>query len=155
MLGHARCMPHATVGNNDALCCSIDMVLAGAEGVVENGGVINKLGTYQIAVCARAHNKPVYIAAESYKVCCGCFSPSSWICCACTQRSRLTGTAFAVRPFVPSDTAGLGGRTKARRLFAACTQPHGYRQPVARLHAAKVRDSVAHGPWGAGTRCRQ
>jgi len=46
------------------------MVLAGAEGVVENGGVINKLGTYQIAVCARAHNKPVYIAAESYKVRC-------------------------------------------------------------------------------------
>ena len=44
------------------------MVLAGAEGVVENGGVINKLGTYQIAVCARAHNVPVYIAAESYKV---------------------------------------------------------------------------------------
>ena len=44
------------------------MVMVGAEGVVENGGVINKLGTYQIAICARAHNVPVYVAAESYKV---------------------------------------------------------------------------------------
>jgi len=43
------------------------MVLLGAEGVVENGGVINKLGTYQIALCAKSLNKPFYIAAESYK----------------------------------------------------------------------------------------
>jgi translation initiation factor eIF-2B subunit alpha len=42
-------------------------VLLGAEGVVENGGVINKLGTYQIALCAKALNKPFYVAAESYK----------------------------------------------------------------------------------------
>lgn len=45
----------------------VDLVLVGAEGVVENGGVINKLGTYQIAVCAKAMNKPFYVAAESYK----------------------------------------------------------------------------------------
>ncbi|MEW5304186.1 MAG: hypothetical protein WDW36_006816 [Sanguina aurantia] len=45
----------------------VDMVLLGAEAVVENGGVINKLGTFQIAVCAKAMNKPVYVAAESYK----------------------------------------------------------------------------------------
>ena len=44
------------------------MVLVGAEGVVENGGVINKLGTYQAAVSAYCHNTPFYVAAESYKV---------------------------------------------------------------------------------------
>ena len=43
------------------------MVLMGAEAVVENGGIVNKLGTYQIAVCAKACNKPFYVAAESYK----------------------------------------------------------------------------------------
>lgn len=43
------------------------MVLVGAEAVVESGGVINKLGTYQIAICARAMHKPLYVAAESYK----------------------------------------------------------------------------------------
>lgn len=48
--------------------CRVDMILVGAEGVVENGGVINKLGTYQLAICAREHKIPFYVAAESYKV---------------------------------------------------------------------------------------
>lgn len=45
----------------------VDMVLVGAEAVVENGGVINKLGTNQLAIVAKAHNVPVYVTAESYK----------------------------------------------------------------------------------------
>jgi translation initiation factor eIF-2B subunit alpha len=45
----------------------VDCVLCGAEGVVENGGIINVIGTYQIAIIAQALNKPVYIAAECYK----------------------------------------------------------------------------------------
>lgn len=45
----------------------VDFVLVGAEGVVENGGIINKIGTYQIAVVAKSLGKPVYVAAESYK----------------------------------------------------------------------------------------
>jgi translation initiation factor eIF-2B subunit alpha len=44
-----------------------DMVLVGAEAVVESGGVINKLGTYTVALAAAAHGVPVYAAAESYK----------------------------------------------------------------------------------------
>lgn len=46
---------------------SVDSVLIGAEGVVENGGIVNKIGTYALSICARAHDKPVYVAAESYK----------------------------------------------------------------------------------------
>ncbi|KAI4325700.1 hypothetical protein MLD38_031076 [Melastoma candidum] len=45
----------------------VDMVLVGADGVVESGGIINMMGTYQIAVVAHSMNKPVYVAAESYK----------------------------------------------------------------------------------------
>jgi len=30
----------------------IDMVLTGAEAVVENGGIINSTGTYTTAICA-------------------------------------------------------------------------------------------------------
>lgn len=45
----------------------IDIVMIGAEGVVENGGIINKIGSYQMAVCAKAHNKPLYVMAESFK----------------------------------------------------------------------------------------
>ncbi|KAK3410653.1 hypothetical protein EUGRSUZ_J02599 [Eucalyptus grandis] len=45
----------------------VDMVLVGADGVVESGGIINLMGTYQIALVAHSMNKPVYVAAESYK----------------------------------------------------------------------------------------
>ena len=41
-----------------------DLVLVGAEGVVENGGVINKVGTLTVATCARAMRKPLYVAAS-------------------------------------------------------------------------------------------
>jgi translation initiation factor eIF-2B subunit alpha len=66
-----------------------DLVLFGAEGVVENGGIINKVqpaqphdavasrgpqltssaqvGTYQMAVLAKACNKPVYAVVEQFK----------------------------------------------------------------------------------------
>lgn len=46
----------------------VDMVLVGAEGVVESGGIINKMGTYTLAIAANSHNTPFYVAAESYKV---------------------------------------------------------------------------------------
>ncbi|KAI3426644.1 eIF-2B GDP-GTP exchange factor subunit alpha [Psidium guajava] len=45
----------------------VDMVLVGADGVVESGGIINLMGTYQIALVAHSMSKPVYVAAESYK----------------------------------------------------------------------------------------
>jgi len=46
---------------------NVDMVLTGAEGVVENGGVVNQVGTYTLATCAHAQGKPFYVAVESYK----------------------------------------------------------------------------------------
>lgn len=45
----------------------VDMVFVGADGVVESGGIINMMGTYQTALVAKSMNKPVYVAAESYK----------------------------------------------------------------------------------------
>ena len=45
----------------------IDLVLVGADGVVESGGIINQIGTYQIALVAHALETPFYVAAESYK----------------------------------------------------------------------------------------
>ncbi|XP_057535677.1 uncharacterized protein LOC130813806 [Amaranthus tricolor] len=45
----------------------VDMVFVGADGVVESGGIINMMGTYQIALVAHSLDKPVYVAAESYK----------------------------------------------------------------------------------------
>ncbi|CAJ0759730.1 15619_t:CDS:2 [Entrophospora sp. SA101] len=45
----------------------VDAVFVGAEGVVENGGLINAIGTYQLAIVAKAANKPFYAVIESYK----------------------------------------------------------------------------------------
>ena len=45
----------------------IDMVLVGAEGVAENGGVVNKVGTFALGIVAKELGIPFYVAAESYK----------------------------------------------------------------------------------------
>mmetsp|Transcript_32476 Transcript_32476/g.54749 ORF Transcript_32476/g.54749 Transcript_32476/m.54749 type:complete len:370 (-) Transcript_32476:75-1184(-) len=45
----------------------VDLCLVGAEGVMENGGIVNKIGTYQMALVAQAQDVPVYVAVESYK----------------------------------------------------------------------------------------
>lgn len=45
----------------------VDKILVGAEGVVESGGIINHIGSYQIGCLAKANNKPFYVATESHK----------------------------------------------------------------------------------------
>ncbi|KAF2655612.1 nagb/rpia/CoA transferase-like protein [Lophiostoma macrostomum CBS 122681] len=45
----------------------VDMVIVGAEGVVENGGIISRLGTYQLGQLAKSTGKPFYVVAESHK----------------------------------------------------------------------------------------
>ena len=42
-------------------------VFVGAEAVLENGGIVNRVGTFTIALCAKAYNKPFYVFAESLK----------------------------------------------------------------------------------------
>ena len=45
----------------------IALVVVGAENLVESGGILNKIGTYTIAMAAKAYNKPLYVMAESLK----------------------------------------------------------------------------------------
>lgn len=42
----------------------VDFVLVGSEAVVESGGLINAVGSSQIAIIAKAANKPFYALAE-------------------------------------------------------------------------------------------
>ncbi|XP_021951609.1 translation initiation factor eIF-2B subunit alpha [Folsomia candida] len=46
---------------------NVDLVFVGAEAVVKNGGIINKVGTLPMAICAREMKKPLYVFAESFK----------------------------------------------------------------------------------------
>jgi methylthioribose-1-phosphate isomerase len=41
----------------------IDLVIVGADRIAANGDVANKIGTYTVAVLAREHNLPFYVAA--------------------------------------------------------------------------------------------
>ncbi|KAH9253896.1 hypothetical protein BASA81_008020 [Batrachochytrium salamandrivorans] len=45
----------------------VDCVLVGAEVVLEHGGIVNNLGTFQIALMAKEFDKPFFVAVESYK----------------------------------------------------------------------------------------
>lgn len=46
---------------------NIDAVFVGAEAVLENGGIVNRVGTLTLALVAKAYNKPFYVFAESLK----------------------------------------------------------------------------------------
>lgn len=65
----ARGVPVAEIGEGAVAYAmrEVDMIFSGAEGVVENGGVINTLGTYQLGILARSAAKPFYVVVESHK----------------------------------------------------------------------------------------
>jgi methylthioribose-1-phosphate isomerase len=44
-----------------------DLVLVGAD-ALRREGVVNKIGTYMLALTAVAHRKPFYVAASSFKL---------------------------------------------------------------------------------------
>jgi len=45
----------------------IDLLLFGTVAVVENGGILNKIGTYQMSIVAKTFHKPVYVVAPTFK----------------------------------------------------------------------------------------
>jgi translation initiation factor eIF-2B subunit alpha len=46
---------------------SVDCVLVGCEAVLSNGGIVNQVGTYSVALIASHFQKPVYVFCQSYK----------------------------------------------------------------------------------------
>lgn len=46
----------------------VDVVLIGADSVRRDGAVVNKVGSYPLALVAREHKKPFYVICESLKV---------------------------------------------------------------------------------------
>ena len=45
----------------------VDCIFVGCEAVLENGGIVNKVGTFTIALCAKTFQKPFYVFTESLK----------------------------------------------------------------------------------------
>jgi eIF-2B alpha/beta/delta-like uncharacterized protein len=46
----------------------VEAVLVGADGVLADGSVVNKVGTYALALAARDRSLPFYVACESLKI---------------------------------------------------------------------------------------
>ena len=62
-------VPHAVIADTAAGYLmrrgEIDMVFVGADRIAANGDVANKIGTYEKALCARAHGLPFYVTAPT------------------------------------------------------------------------------------------
>ena len=65
-------VPHTLIPDTAAghlmRCGDIDLVIVGADRIAANGDVANKIGTYTLAVLARTHNIPFYVAAPTTTV---------------------------------------------------------------------------------------
>ncbi|KAF6841866.1 translation initiation factor eif-2b alpha [Colletotrichum musicola] len=57
----------AAIAHVMGLLRQVHMVFVGAEAVTQNGGIISRMGTYQIARLAKEVNLPFYVAAEEHK----------------------------------------------------------------------------------------
>jgi len=49
-------------------CCGVDAVTVGCDRVAANGDTANKIGTYNLAIAARAHNIPFYVVGPTSTV---------------------------------------------------------------------------------------
>jgi len=78
----------------------VDKIIVGADRIAANGDTANKIGTYSLAVLARAHGIPLYIAA-----------PLSTIDTAMADGSRIP-----IEERKPDEVARFGG---------VCTAPPG------------------------------
>jgi methylthioribose-1-phosphate isomerase len=75
----------------------VDCVIVGADRIVANGDVANKIGTYSLAVLARAHGIPFYVAA-----------PSSTV-----DFALATGDAIPIEQRDPAEVTSLAGQPLA------------------------------------------
>ncbi|EXV06625.1 eIF2b alpha subunit of the eIF2 complex [Metarhizium robertsii] len=60
-------IPVAAVAHVMGLLRQVHMVIVGAEAVTNNGGIISRIGTFQIAQLASKVKMPFYVAAETHK----------------------------------------------------------------------------------------
>jgi methylthioribose-1-phosphate isomerase len=81
----------------------VDCVIVGADRVVANGDIANKIGTYSVAVLAKAHGIPFYVAA-----------PSSTV-----DFALPNGDAIPIEQRDPAEVTTIGGRSIAPEGVAA------------------------------------
>jgi methylthioribose-1-phosphate isomerase len=108
----------------------VDLVVVGADRITRNGDVANKIGTYGVAVLARAHAIPFYVAA-----------PLSTF-----DLSLHDGSQIPIEERMQEEVTDMGGRRLA---------PHGIRAanpafdvtPAGYIHGIITERGVARAPY--------
>jgi methylthioribose-1-phosphate isomerase len=124
----------------------VDCVIVGADRIAANGDVANKVGTYALAVLARHHRLPFYVAAPVATIDLACRSGAT---IPVEQRSGEEVSVIAGRRVAPAATAVANPAfdvTPARLISAIVTEngvaTRPYRTSLARLAA----DESAYAP---------
>lgn len=111
----------------------IDLVVVGADRIAANGDVANKIGTYSVAVLAREHRLPFYVAA-----------PSSTI-----DLTLGTGDEIPIEERQAEEVRSFGGRLVAP-AEAPVANPAFDVTPSRYIRAIITESGVVREPFGAG-----
>ncbi len=120
----------------------IDVVIVGADRIARNGDTANKVGTYPLAVLAREHGVPFYVAAPA-----STFDPTA-----------TDGAAIVVEERAPDEVLSLG-RGEARSGRRDRLEPRLRRDAGPAGHGVRHRKGsfappIPRNPRGADSRCR-
>ena len=109
----------------------IDLVIVGADRIAANGDVANKIGTYALAVLARAHSLPFYVAA-----------PLSTI-----DLAKPSGESIPIEERSPEEVTMIAGRRIAPEGVAVLNPAFDV-TPAELLTAIVTEKGVARPPFG-------
>ncbi len=107
---------------------SIDLCIVGADRIARNGDVANKIGTYQVAVLASAHDVPFFVAAPTSTI---DLSLSTGASIPIEERSAAEMTHIGDRRIVPEGVAVLHPAfdVTPHRLVSAIVTERGVARP--------------------------
>lgn len=119
----------------------VSHVVVGADRIAANGDVVNKIGTYGVAILAREHGIPVIVAAPTSTV---DLATPDGAAVAVEERSadEVRGVGLFGRPAASGDAAVANpafDRTPARLVSAIVTEQGVHRPPYDRSLAQAVR----------------
>lgn len=111
----------------------IDAVITGADRIAANGDTANKIGTYQLAVLARHHGIPFYVAAPTTTL----------------DLSTATGSGIPIEQRAASEVVSIGGVTIAPE-GAAALHPAFDVTPAELIDGIVTERGVARAPYVPG-----
>ena len=123
----------------------IDAVVVGADRIAANGDVANKIGTYTVAILAKEHGIPFYVAAPISTVDLSCPDGSQ---IPIEQRNGKEVTHIAGKQVVPDGVAVENPAfdvTPAQYVAAIITEKGVARAPYGKsLHALAGQEAEVH-----------